>query len=391
MWNAGAFASMHAARPASALAGDTLLAYAGTYTGAPGNMGNGEGIYLFEMQRATGALLRRRLVAKTPSPSWIAIHPSRRFLYAVNEVADFDGGSGSVSAFSIDRTTGDLTPLNVVSSQGAGPAYISLDRSGHYCMIANYGGGSLSVLPILRGGSLGRPTDVRRDAGSLGSQTAADAPKGSFAISGHDAPHIHMILADPQNRFVLATDLGQDRVYAYRFDSTAGKLAERPGFVSLPSGDGPRHFAFHPNGRWLYSIQEESSTLAFLRYDPLTGSLAAQQTVSTLPPAFAGTSFASEVLVSPDGRFLYAANRLQNSIAMFSIAADGRLQRIGEVSAMGDYPAQCAIAPGGRFFYACNRRSDNITCFRIDNATGRLDFTGQYAPVGSPGSITFLA
>jgi 6-phosphogluconolactonase len=372
--------------------GKRSLAYVGTYTGAIGGGSNGEGIYVFEMNADTGALSAKRLVAKTPSPSWIAIHPSRKFLYAVNEVADFHGDSGSVSAFAIDAATGDLKPLNTVSSEGAGPAYLSIDASGRYAFVANYAGGSIAVLPIGADGSLGAAVDVHRSNSALGSDQAADAPHGSFAISGHDAPHAHMILPDPQNKFVLATDLGQDRIYSYRFDQSTGVLSLPVGapFASLPSGDGPRHFAFHPNGSWLYAIQEEASTVVLFKYDSGSGSLAAQQTISTLPAGFAGTSFASEILVSHDGKFLYAANRLHDTIAIFSIGANGKLERTGEVSTMGDYPAQCRIDPTGNFLYACNRRSDSITSFRIHRNTGLLTFTGQYTPVGSPGSITFL-
>ncbi len=394
----GAFALSHGAfatTPASVVRAGaaTLLAYVGTYTGAVGGGSNGEGIYIFEMNSATGELSGRRLVAKTPSPSWIVIHPSKKYLYAVNEVADFRGNSGSVSAFAIDAPTGNLRALNTVSSEGAGPAYLSLDASGKFAFVANYGGGSIASLPVLADGSLGAAVDVHQDRSSIGSTHPDDAPSGSFAISGHDAPHAHMILPDAQNRFVLATDLGQDRIYSYRLDLGTGKLMPQEGapFTSLPSGSGPRHFAFHPNGHWVYAIQEESSTVVFFRYDATTGALAAQQTVSALPPGFAGTSFASELLVSPDGRFLYAANRLHDAISVFSIAADGRLKQIGECSTRGDYPSQCRIDPGGNFLYACNRRSDCITSFKIDRQTGLLKFTGQYTAVGSPGSITFLS
>ena len=372
------------------------FAFVGTYNDAPGAGGNGEGIYLFRVNPITGQLTQRTLVAATPNPSWIVLHPSRRFLYAVNEVANFQGGKGSVSAFALDPTsdpaTARLTPLNTVSSQGAGPAFLSLDAAGRFAFVANYGGGSIAVLPILPDGRLVPAVDVHRDLGSIGSTRATSAPPGSFAISGHDAPHAHMIAPDPQGHFVLATDLGQDRIYTYRFDDATGRLtppAAAP-FVSLPTGDGPRHFAFHPNGRWLYSIQEEASTVVFFLYDSATGALAEQQTVSALPAGFAGTSFASEILISPDGRFLYAANRLHNSIAVFAIAATGRLTHLQQVPTLGDYPSQCRIAPDGRFLYACNRRSDSITTFRIHRTTGRLSFTGQYTAVGSPGSITFL-
>jgi len=377
---------------AQALKSKKAFAYVGTYTGAVGAGSNGEGIYLFEMNPASGELARRKLVAKTPCPSWIAIHPSKRYLYAVNEVRDYHGNSGSVSAFSIDATSGDLTPLNVVSSEGAGPCYLSIDASGRYAFVANYGGGSIAVLPILKGGLLGAATDVHGDADHLGATGATNAPTGSFAVSGHDAPHAHMIATDPGGRFVLATDLGQDRVYSYEFDQSTGKMipSAREAFFELPSGDGPRHFAFHPNGHWLYSIQEEASNIALFRYDAETGSLKARQTVSALPSGFTGTSFASEILLSPDGKFLYAANRLHDTIAVFSIEAEGKLKWVGETSTMGDYPGQSRIDPSGNFLYACNRRSDNITCFRINRATGMLSFTGQYTAVGSPGSITFL-
>jgi 6-phosphogluconolactonase len=374
------------------LKGSANVAYVGTYTGAVGAGSNGEGIYLFEMDASTGALRHPTLVTKTPSPSWIAIHPSKKYLYAVNEVADYQGSSGSVSAFAIDEANGDLTALNVVSSEGAGPCYMSIDASGKYAFVANYGGGTIAMLPILEGGALGAATDIHRDSGHLGNAQANDAPPGSFAVSGHDGPHAHMIAPDPQGRFVLATDLGQDRIYTYRFDRGTGKLSpvNDAAFAALPSGDGPRHFAFHPNGHWLYAIQEEASTVAFFHYDPDSGTLAAQQTVSTLPSGFAGTSFASEILVSPDGRLLYAANRLHDTIAVFSIGADGRLKQIANTSTMGDYPGQCRIDPSGNFLYACNRKSDSITCFRIHRETGLLSFTGQYTAVGSPGSITFL-
>ena len=371
----------------------TLLAYVGTYTGAVGAGSNGEGIYLFEMNADTGQLSGKRLVAKTPNPSWIVIHPSKKYLYALNEISDFRGNSGSVTAFQIHPATGDLSALNTVSSEGAGPAYLSLDASGRYVFVANYAGGSIAVLPILADGSLGSAVDIHRDNSFIGSAQAADAPPGSFAISGHDAPHAHMIAADPQNKFVLATDLGQDRIYTYRFNPGTGKLtpAERAPFASLPTGDGPRHFAFHPNGHWLYVIQEESSTITFFLYDAATGQLSAQQTLSSLPQGFAGSSFASEILVSPDGKTLYAANRLHDTIAVFSIDAHGKLKHIGETSTLGDYPVQCRIDPGGNFLYVCNRRSDSITSFRIHRDTGLLTFTGHYTPVGSPASITFLS
>ena len=396
MKGTAAFALAHSAAAVAQNAGHgshhgKMFAYVGTYTGAAGSGSNGEGIYLFEMNPQTGALSLLKLAAKTASPSWLALDPSGRYLYAVNEISDFEGTNGSVSAYAVDRSNGDLRHLNTVSSEGGGPAYLSVDSEGKFVFVANYIGGSIAVFPILPGGALARACDIHRDSGSVGSTQPTNAPPGSFAFSGHDAPHAHMVQPDPKNRFVLQTDLGQDRIYVYKFDQSKGKLtpAAVP-FISLPAGDGPRHFAFHPNGHWMYSIQEEASTLVFFLYDPVTGSLTSQQTISTLPPGFSGSSFASGVRVSPDGRFVYAANRLHDSIAMFSIETDGRLKRLGEISTFGDYPSQFNFDPSGRFLYACNRRSDAITSFRIDRNTGLLTFTGNYTPAGSPSCITFL-
>jgi len=369
-----------------------VLAYVGSDSGAIDGKANGKGIYLFEMDSSSGQLSLVKLAAEARNPSWLCLDPSQRYLYTVNEIADYEGKSGSVSAYAADQSNGDLRLLNTISSRGAGPAYLSVDASGKYVFVANYGGGSIAVFPVLSGGSLGDPTFTHRDEDHVGSQKATSAPPGSFAISGHDAPHAHMIGADPGNRFVLQTDLGQDRIYVYSFDKETGKLAPAATpFVSLPSGDGPRHFAFHPNGRWLYSVQEEASTVVFFHFDPATGSMKAQQTVSSLPDGFAGTSFASGIRVSPDGRTLYAANRLHNSIAVFSIDHTGHLKHVGDTPTMGDYPPQFNIDPSGNFLYVCNQRSDQITSFRIDKRTGLLHFTGQYTPVGTPTCIIFTS
>jgi 6-phosphogluconolactonase (cycloisomerase 2 family) len=368
-----------------------VFAYVGSYTSAVDGGANGQGIYRFELDKSTGTLTRQKLVAKAPNPSWIVIHPSKKYLFAVNEIVNQE--SGSVSAYSIEPATGDLTFLNVVSSEGSGPAHMSLDASGKYAFVANYAGGTIAVLPILEGGRLGAAVDVHRDLGSVGGRSATNAPSGSFAISGHDAPHAHMIAADPGNRFVLSVDLGQDRIYVYRFDSNSGKLTplEEEPFVPFPSGDGPRHFVFHPNGRWIYVLGEESSTINFFHYDPTHGAMTLQQTISSLPEGFAGTNFTSEVVISPDGRFLYAANRLHDTIAICAIDGGGRLKLVGEVSTMGDYPRHCTFDPDGAFFYVCNQRSDSITCFKVQRETGLLSFTGLYTAVGSPSIVTFLS
>ena len=364
----------------------SILAYVGSYTP------NGQGIYLFSLDLSSGALTQIKVAAAVPSPSWIAIHPNGNYLYAVNEISNFNGTtSGSVSAFSINRTTGDLTFLNVVSSQGAGPAHLSVDPLGNYVFVANYRGGSIAVLPILANGSLGNATDVHVDVGSVGPTQATDAPPGSFAISGHDAPHAHMIQADAAGKFVFSTDLGQDRIYSWLLNRSTGQLTPNsPAFFSVPPGDGPRHFAFHPNGSLLYSIQEEASTLITFTYAAASGSLTQQQMLSSLPPGFAGTDFASEVRVSPDGATVYAANRLHDSIGIFAADSSGGLSQVGEEWTRGDYPRSFTIDPTGKFLVSCNQRSDALTTYRIGNDGQKLKFTNRYTAVGSPAVIVFL-
>jgi 6-phosphogluconolactonase len=345
------------------------------------------------MDSIGGELTLVKLAAEARNPSWLSLDPTGWYLYSVNGISDYEGRGGSVSAYAVDSATGNLRLLNRVSSEGTGPAHLSVDASGKYVFVANYNGGSVAVLPILATGELGPSAYTQQDKDFVGSTMASNAPDGSFAISGHDKPHAHMIQSDPGNRFVLHTDLGQDRIYVHRLDPTTGKLnaVGNPPFVSLPSGDGPRHFVFHRNGKWLYSLQEEASTIVYFHYDPETGSLAQQQTISTLPAHFRGTSFTSEILLSPDGRFLYAANRLHDTIAVFSLNPDGRLTYIGETSTEGDYPRHLSIDPSGSFLYACNQRSDDITCFRIDRKSGMPIFTGLYTGLGSPTCIVFAS
>jgi 6-phosphogluconolactonase (cycloisomerase 2 family) len=380
-----------AARAAETATNGRVLGYVGTYNSAADGSAHGEGIYLIEMNPHTGELSQPRLVSKSPNPAWISIHPSKKFLYAANEMTGADASRSAVTAFAIDSATGNLTELNSVSSEGAGPAHMSLDAKGKFVFVANYAGGTIAVLPVNEDGSLGKAVDVHRNTGDIGSKHATSAPRGSFAISGHESPHAHMILPDPSNKFVIATDLAQDRIYVYNFDAASGKLtpAATP-FVSVPTGDGPRHFVFHPNGRWFYLLEEEASVLVFFHYDPRTGTLTSQQTISALPPEFAGTNMGSEIAVSPDGKFLYSANRLHDTITICSIAEDGRITRIGEVSTMGDYPRYFCFDPSGQFVHVCDQRSDCITTFVVDRQTGMLKFTGKYTAVGSPSVIAFL-
>lgn len=388
---AGASAVAAAAQPSA-----SHLLYVGTYNrpdGPEGSRGNGKGIHLFRMDPASGQLTALEVLTDPPNPSALALHPNGKLLYSANETANAkeEKGSGSVSAMTVDRATGHLTILNTVSSRGAGPCHLSVHPAGKHVFVANYHGGTVAVLPIVDGGRLGPATDVKEGHGTLGHLPAASAPPGSFALSGHDRTHGHMIHSDPSGRFIISTDLGLDRIYVWKFDAAAGKLlpAAMP-YFQVPSGDGPRHFAFHPKKPWFYCIQEEGSTLIAFDYDPATGKLTEKQTIGTLPKGYAGTNYTSEVAVSADGRFLYAANRLHDSIAVFAIGATGRLTWVAEEWTRGDYPRSFTIDPSGRFLYVCNQRADAVTCFRINAQTGVLAFTGQYTPVGTPSIITFL-
>ena len=379
----------------------TLMAYVGTFSSPlkdtlPTQVdlppGNGKGIHLFQVDRSTGALTPAGIVEMGTSPSCLAINAAGTHLYSANET-DRAGikNEGTVSAFEIERGTGQLKLLNTVKSGGAGPTYVSLHPSGRFLLVANYFGGSISVLPVLPDGKLGEASDVKNDSGQLGPAHATHAPAGSFAFSGHDRTHAHMIQADPSGKFVLHVDLGLDQIFIWKFDEQNGTLtANEPASISLPPGDGPRHFHFHPNSRWFYSIQEEGSTLALFDYDAAKGTLKERQTLSSLPPGYKGSNFCSEILVSADGRFLYAGNRLHDSIAIFAIAEDGTLNFVADEWTRGNYPRSFGFDPSGAFLYCCNQRADHVTTFRVDAKTGRLEFTGQFTPVGNPSMITFL-
>lgn len=379
----------------------SLMAYVGTFSSPLGDVlptqvdlppGNGRGIHVFQVNRDNGNLASASIYELGTSPSCLVVNSAGNRLYSANETDRIgENDHGTVSAFAINPTDGQLELLNTLPSGGAGPTYVSIHPSGRFLLVANYFGGSVAVLPILPDGRLAEASDVKNDLGEIGPTTATNAPPGSFAFSGHDRTHAHMIQADPSGRFVLHVDLGLDKIFLWKFDSHNGRLTPNdPPVVSLPPGDGPRHFHFHPNGRWFYSIQEEGSTVVFFDYDPESGRLKKRQTLSTLPAKFAGSNFCSEILVSHDGRFIYAGNRLHDSIAIYSIGQNGSLSYLGEEWTRGNYPRSFNFDPTGRFLYCCNQRSDNIAVFAVNRADGALKFTGHYAPVGNPSSIVFL-
>ena len=378
-----------------------LIAYVGTFSAPLRDMlptqvdlppGNGRGIHLFQVNRTTGAMTSAGIYEMGTSPSCLAVNAAGTRLYSANETDRVgENREGTVSAFSINPADGQLVLLNTVRSGGAGPTYVSIHPSERFLFVANYFGGSVAVLPMLPDGRLGEATDVKTDVGKIGPTKAMNAPPGSFAFSGHDRTHAHMIQSDPSGRFILHVDLGLDQIFVWKFDAKMGVLTPNdPPAVSLPPGDGPRHFSFHPNGRWFYSIQEEGSTIVMFDYDPQTGRLAARQTISTLPPGFAGSNFCSEILVSADGRFVYAGNRLHDSIGIFSVGPQGKLTFIGEEWTRGNYPRSFSFDPRGQFFYCCNQRADSLAVFQVDRQSGGLMFTGNYVPVGNPSHIVFL-
>jgi 6-phosphogluconolactonase (cycloisomerase 2 family) len=369
----------HAPLVVPAPAAGAAYAYVGTYTP------NGGGIYLYEIDLASGVLTRRRLIDDIHNPSWLALNPAQTRLYAVSEIDTYSGSrNGAVASYAIDQATLALTRIGTVSSGGTTPTHISVHPGGRYVFVANYGGGNVAVFPVGPDGALGAATDIRPSVGPRHRDRAAADPPGQFAVSDHDGPHCHMIAADPSGQFVLANDAGLDLTLVWRFDAQSGRLlpADIPA-VLAPPGSAPRHFAFHPNGRVFYNLFEHDAQIAVYDYAAASGGLRQRQMLSTLPAKFAGSNLASEIILTADGRFLYAANRLHNGIAILAVAGDGSLRLVSEAWTHADSPRALAIDPAGQFLYSCNQKGDSITSFRIA-ANGALQFTGHYEPVGSP-------
>ncbi|HTU93581.1 MAG TPA: lactonase family protein [Gemmataceae bacterium] len=353
--------------------------YIGTYTGGKSKS---KGIYRCEFDSATGKLSEPILAAEITNPSFLAIHPSNRYLYAVGEMGQFEGKpSGVVTAFSIDPASGELKQLNQKPSGGAGPCHVVVDRQGKNVLLANYSGGSAAVLRI-------------EDDGRLGSRTGFAQHSGKGADPGRqEGPHAHSINLDAANRFAFVADLGLDKVLVYRFDADKGTLEKNePPSVKMVPKSGPRHFAFHPSGRYAYVINELANTVTAMTYDAEKGTLKSIQTISTLPEGYKEPTWTAEVQVHPSGKFLYGSNRGHNSIAIFTIdEKTGQLTAAGHQAEGIKTPRNFGIDPSGKFVLIANQDGDSVLVFRVDDQNGALQATGTKIEAGKPVCVKFLA
>ena len=353
------------------------FAFIGTYTAKT----DSKGIYSFRFDSSTGRVTAMELAAPAQDPSFVTVASNYKYLYAVNELSEFDGKkSGAVTSYSLDPKSGKLTQLNQVPSGGADPCYVSFDQTGRYLLVANYTGGSVSVFPVASNGGIGAASAFVQHTGSGPNKER------------QEGPHAHYIATSADNRFVFVVDLGLDEVVVYRFDPAKGSLTPNdPSFAKLAPGAGPRHMAFHPNGKFAYVLNEVNSTVTAFAYDSKNGSFSVLQTLSTIPKDFTAHNDTAEIVVHPSGKFLYASNRGRDSIAEFTIdPAKGALTVAGDFSTEGKTPRNFALDPTGKFLLAANQESNNIVVFRIDQSTGVLSATGQVAQVPAPVDIVFV-
>jgi 6-phosphogluconolactonase len=350
-----------------------FVVYVGTYT----TKTESKGINTFRFDAATGKMTPAQVAAESPDPSFVAVDPSGKYLYAVNEA----GKSSMVSAFAIDGASGKLTPLNQVPALGEDPCYIAFDRTGKFALVANYSSGNIAVFPILHDGKLGKQTAAVQDSGSLGPNKERQ-----------EGPHAHWVEASVDNRFLLVADLGLDEVLIYRFDAATGSLTpNQPAFRRLKAGAGPRHAAFDRNGKFVFVASEMDSTVAAFSFDAKKGALKEIGAVSTLPAGYSGRNEVAEIALHPNGKFLYVSNRGNESIAVFAIhPGNGALTLVGHVPTGGKEPRHFAIDPSGEYLLAENQLSDGIVEFRIDRATGKLTATGEVVSVPSPVCVAFV-
>lgn len=359
------------------MSGEVRFVYVGTYT-----KDRSEGIYAFRMDPDSGALSPTGDVTRIDNPSFLALDPQQRCLYAVNEAIETGGpDGGAVSAFSIAPETGRLTFLNQQPVHGLGPCHVSVEATGRFVLVANYGSGSVCMIPIEGEGRLGEATDIVQHEGS------------SVDTGRQSEPHAHSINPDPTNRYAFVADLGLDKVMIYDLDLDRGKLSvNKNRWAQLHGGAGPRHLAFSPDGSYAYVINEMDSTMTVFTYDSSQGRLDAVQTLSTLPEGYSDTSYCADVHVAPSGRFVYGSNRGHDSIVIFAVdVATGKLTPVAHESTCGEWPRNFAIDPSGRFLFAENERSDSIVTFRVDQTSGRLTPTDHVVNVGAPVCLKFMA
>ncbi|NEU68735.1 lactonase family protein [Spirosoma agri] len=350
---------------AQAQSGKEIM-YVGTYS-----LRGSEGIYVFEFDRKAGTMQQLQAVSNAKSPSFLALHPSGNYLYSVNEGADKLGG---VSSYSVDKATGKLQFMNGQSSLGGGPCHISVDQTGKTAFVSNYGGGSLAVLPIGADGKLKVATDSVQDAGT-GPNTQRQ-----------DKAHVHSATLAPDNRFVYVADLTTDKLNIFETDVKAStvKPASTP-YATVKPGSGPRHFTFHPNGKYAYLVEELSSSVAVFSRNPKTGELTLiQDGIKTLPADFTDSNTSADIHIDPSGKFLYQSNRGYNGLAIFTIGSDGKLTKVGDQPTEGKTPRNFLIDPKGEFVFVAHQDSDNITIFKRDQKTGKLTYTGQSVKVPAP-------
>lgn len=364
------------------------LVYIGTYTGAKNAKVESKGIYVFGFNSESGKLEPMGLAGEVKSPSFLAIAPSRKYLYCVSEApvgtaTPAKPATGGVSSFSIDKDTGKLTLLNQESSEGSGPCHVSLDHTGKTLLVANYGSGHVASLPVKDDGSLAKAATVYQHE-----------PASKANPKRQEGPHAHSINVDESNKFAFAADLGCDRVFIYKLNAAEGKLTPNaPAFGTVPAGGGPRHFAFHPNGKHAYVCNEMTCTVTAFEYDAARGALTEKDTVSTLPDGVAvEPKFSTaETQVHPSGKFAYVSNRGHNTIAVYSVdASSGKLKLVQNAPSVVETPRNFGIDPSGKWLIATGQSSSNLAVFAIDASTGKLNPTGQILEVGSPVCVKFL-
>lgn len=348
----------------------TVRLYIGTFS-----VRGSEGIYVYDWDLNTGQFQEIQTLSGRESPSFLTIHPNGKYLYSANREGIVEGENwGSVSAYAIDQATGKLSVLNDRSAFGAGACHVNTDHTGRLLYVSNYGEGNFTVYPILENGRIGE--------NKYNFQYEGRGPNANR----QEKPHLHSAMPSPDNRYVFAADLGTDRLYAYRVKARRAKLkpAKTP-WVEIEPGGGPRHFTFHPNGKWVYVAEELSAHVTAFQYNAGRGAMRKIQRLSTLPEGYDDPSFCADIHVHPNGRFLYVSNRGHNSLAIYRIDQQtGRLSLIDTPGVEGNWPRNFLISPDGRWCLVANERSDNIAVFSIDGESGKLTFTGRELNIPSP-------